>query len=81
MASVVRSAVSRSALTDLESVATEDTREVPVALAKGVGEERERSLLDDRPAFPRTGCTTVTVYPHESRRPRLSRRLLERAAF
>jgi amino acid transporter len=39
------------------------------------------ALFDDRPAFPSPGCTTVTVYPHESRRPGFVRRFLERATF
>ena len=39
------------------------------------------ALFDDGPVFPSPGCTTVTVYPHESGRPRFTRRLLERATF
>ncbi|MFC4360089.1 amino acid permease [Halobium salinum] len=39
------------------------------------------ALFDERPAFPSPGCTTVTVYPRESRRPPLSRRLVERLVF
>ncbi|TQQ79376.1 amino acid permease [Halonotius roseus] len=31
--------------------------------------------------FPSPGCTSITVYPHESRRPPLGRRLLERLTF
>lgn len=38
-------------------------------------------LFDDRPAIPSPGCTSVTVYPHESRRPSFLRRLLERIVF
>jgi amino acid transporter len=38
-------------------------------------------LLDDRPVLPSPGCTTITVYPHESRRPRFARRLVERLTF
>jgi amino acid transporter/nucleotide-binding universal stress UspA family protein len=38
-------------------------------------------LFDDRPAFPSPGCTTVTVYPHGSRRPGVVHRLLERITF
>jgi nucleotide-binding universal stress UspA family protein len=39
------------------------------------------ALFDGRPAFPSPGCTAVTVYPHESRRPGFLRRFLERATF
>jgi amino acid transporter/nucleotide-binding universal stress UspA family protein len=39
------------------------------------------SLFDDRPVVPSPGCSTVTVYPHASRQPPLSRRLLERLTF
>jgi len=39
------------------------------------------ALLDDRPVLSSPGCTTVTVHPHESRRPPLTRRLLERITF
>jgi amino acid transporter len=39
------------------------------------------ALFDDRPTFPNPGCTTVTAYSHESRRPPLARRLLERVTF
>jgi amino acid transporter/nucleotide-binding universal stress UspA family protein len=54
----------------------------PDLLVRRGADDRLRSaLLDDRPAFPTPGCTTVTVYPHESRRPALARRLLERLTF
>ena len=36
---------------------------------------------DAGPLFPSPGCTAITVYPHESRRPPLGRRLLERLTF
>ena len=39
------------------------------------------SVGDDGPLFPSPGCTAITVYPHESRRPPLGRRLLERLTF
>jgi nucleotide-binding universal stress UspA family protein len=48
---------------------------------RGADHRLRNVLLDDRPTFPSPGCTTVTVYPHESRRPRFTRRLLERIAF
>ncbi|EMA00410.1 amino acid permease [Haloferax denitrificans] len=34
-----------------------------------------------RPTAPSPRCTTITVYPHDSRRPGFAQRLLERAAF
>jgi amino acid transporter len=38
------------------------------------------ALSGSRPAVPGPRCTTVTVYPHESRRPGFARRLLGRLA-
>ncbi|MFB6252548.1 MAG: amino acid permease [Halobellus sp.] len=38
-------------------------------------------LFDDQPTLPSPGCTTITVYPRESRQPSLWRRFLERLAF
>jgi amino acid transporter/nucleotide-binding universal stress UspA family protein len=48
---------------------------------RGTGSGLRDSLFDDRPVVPNPGCTTVTVYPHGSRQPPLSRRLLERVTF
>jgi amino acid transporter len=48
---------------------------------RGSSDAVRDALFDDRPAFPSPGCTTVTVYPHESRRPGFVRRFLERATF
>jgi nucleotide-binding universal stress UspA family protein len=48
---------------------------------RGADDRLRNALFDERPVFPSPGCTTVTVYPHESRRPRLARRLLERLTF
>jgi amino acid transporter len=48
---------------------------------RGEDHRVRNAVLDDRPAIPNPGCTTVTVYPHESRRPSLGRRLLERLTF
>ncbi len=54
----------------------------PDLLVRPGADDRLRdALFDDRPTFPNPGCTTVTVYPHESRRPPLARRLLERVTF
>ena len=47
----------------------------------GAGDTLRDALFDDRPTFPSPGCTTVTAYPHESGRPPLARRLLERVTF
>lgn len=48
---------------------------------RGADDGLRDALFNDRPVFPSPGCTTVTVYPHESRRPGLTRRLLERITF
>jgi amino acid transporter/nucleotide-binding universal stress UspA family protein len=52
-----------------------------VVVRRGADVRLRNALLDDRPLFPSPGCTTITVYPHESRRPRFTRRLLERLTF
>jgi len=48
---------------------------------RGADQRLRNALLDDGPTVPNPGCTTITVYPHESRRPALGRRLLERLTF
>ena len=48
---------------------------------RGADDRVRNALLDDGPTVPNPGCTTVTAYPHESRRPSLGRRLLERVTF
>jgi hypothetical protein len=48
---------------------------------RGSVDSVQDALFDDSPVFPAPGCTTVTVYPHESRRPPFTRRLLERVTF
>ncbi|MFC6838135.1 amino acid permease [Halomarina ordinaria] len=48
---------------------------------RGADDRLRDAVFDDRPVFPSPGCTVVTVYPHESRRPRFVRRLLERVTF
>ena len=40
-----------------------------------------RGAVDSGGARPAVGCTTIIVYPHESRRPGVVRRLAERLAF
>jgi amino acid transporter/nucleotide-binding universal stress UspA family protein len=52
-----------------------------VVVRRGTDERLRSALFDDGPVFPSPGCTTITVYPHETRRPRLARRLLERLTF
>jgi amino acid transporter len=48
---------------------------------RGPDHRVRNAVLDDRPTVPSPGCTTVTVYPHTSRRPSLARRLVERLTF
>ena len=52
-----------------------------VVVRRGTDERLRSVLFDDGPLFPTPGCTTITVYPHASRRPRFARRLLERLTF
>ena len=48
---------------------------------RGADDRLRDAVLDDRPVVPSPGCTTVTVYPRRSHRPRFARRLLERLTF
>ena len=66
-----------------ESVRTDGGRlRSPDLLIRRGADHRLRTVLfDRRPDLPSPGCTTVTVYPHESRRPGVARRLIERFAF
>ncbi|MBX0294320.1 amino acid permease [Halomicroarcula sp. F27] len=48
---------------------------------RGADHRLRAALFDDGPPSPSPGCMTVTVYPHDSRRPSLARRFLERAVF
>jgi hypothetical protein len=52
-----------------------------VVVRRGTDERVRSVLLDGGPILPSPGCTTITVHPHASRRPRLARRLLERLTF
>ena len=52
-----------------------------VVVRRGKDVRLRSVLIDDNPVFPSPGCTTITVYPHASRQPRLWRRLLERYTF
>ena len=66
-----------------ESVRTDggQLRRTDLLVRRGADHRLRHVLFDDRPTIPNPGCTTVTVYPHESLRPPFSRRLLERAFF
>ncbi|MBX0304831.1 universal stress protein [Haloarcula salinisoli] len=48
---------------------------------RGADDRIRNAVLDDGPTVPNPGCTTITAYPHQSRRPALWRRLLERLTF
>ena len=52
-----------------------------LVVRRGTDDRLRAALFEDRPILPTPGCTTVTVYPHESRRPGFLRRLLERLTF
>jgi hypothetical protein len=52
-----------------------------VVVRRGTDQRLRTALFDDRPPVPGPGCTTITVYPHESRRPSFVRRLLEQLTF
>ena len=66
-----------------ESVRTDggQIRSPDLLIRRGADHRLRTALLDERPDLPTPGCTTVTVYPHESRRPGVARRLVERLAF
>jgi len=51
-----------------------------VVVRHGTTEGLRNVLFEDR-VFPSPGCTTITTYPHKSRRPPFARRLLERVTF
>ncbi|MBX0324394.1 universal stress protein [Halomicroarcula sp. F13] len=48
---------------------------------RGIEDSLRGALFDARPTFPNPGCTTVTIYSHDSRQPGFIRRLLERVTF
>jgi hypothetical protein len=52
-----------------------------VVVRRGADHRLRSVLFDERPAFPSPQCTTVTVYPTQSERAGLLRRLLERLVF
>lgn len=54
----------------------------PELLVRHGAEDRLQNVpFEDWPVFPTPGCTTVTVYPHETRQPSLTRRLLAPVTF
>ncbi|WP_284013422.1 amino acid permease [Halobaculum litoreum] len=67
----------------VESVRTDggQRRTPDLVIRRGADHRLRTALFDERPDLPTPGCTTVTVYPHESRRPGLARRFVERLAF
>ena len=52
-----------------------------VVVHHGTNKRVRRVLFGARPVIPSTDCTTIAVYPHESRRPRFVRRLLEQITY
>jgi amino acid transporter len=52
-----------------------------VVVRRGTHDTRRRSLVSTTPVLPTSGCTTIAVYPHSSRRSKFGRRLLERLTF
>ena len=52
-----------------------------VVVRRGTDDRLRGLVTDERPVVPSPGCTTITAYPHRSRRPGLARRLLERLTF
>jgi amino acid transporter len=78
---------------DLSSVLTVPVRAPPVLtdggrrtqpdllVRRGVDDRLRAALTRERRSLPQPGCTTVTVYPHESRQPSLGRRCLERVTL
>ncbi|MFC6721347.1 amino acid permease [Halobacteriaceae archaeon SHR40] len=67
----------------VESIRTDggELRRPDLLVRRGPDDRVRNTLFDDRPSVPSPGCTTITVYPHRSRRPPLHRRLLERLTF
>jgi nucleotide-binding universal stress UspA family protein len=56
--------------------------EPPDLVVRGGPDHRVRTaLFEDRPAFPAPDCTTLTVFPHQERRPGVVRRAMEKVVF
>ncbi|WEL25195.1 amino acid permease [Haloferax volcanii] len=52
-----------------------------VVVRRGPERGVQSALFTDRPAGTPPRCTTITVYPHDSRQPTFAQRLLERLTF
>ena len=52
-----------------------------LVVRRGADDRLRDVVFDDRPLVPSPGCTTITVYPHESRQRGFVHRLLERLTF
>jgi len=52
-----------------------------VVVRRGSDRRLRVTRSGDGPMFPRPGCTTITTYPHGSKRPWFGRRLVERLTF
>ncbi|WP_373190001.1 hypothetical protein [Halolamina sp.] len=62
----------------VEQIALHGQRRPP---SRGATDSLRGAVLDAGPVFPSPGCTTITVYPHDSQRPSFTRRLVERLTF
>ena len=71
--------VDRSQAVDAESIRTDQPLpETDLLIRRGPDHRVRGALFDEDQRFVGASGTTVTVYPRESRRPPLVRRLLER---
>jgi len=52
-----------------------------LVVRRGVGDSVRDALVEDGPVVPNPGCTTITVYPHQSRKPGFWRRIVEKVTF
>jgi len=52
-----------------------------VVVRRGPDHRLRTALLETRPAFPAPNCTTLTVFPHQERRPGVLRTALEKVVF
>lgn len=52
-----------------------------ILIRHGNNEKLRKIFSDDKYIFPNIGCTTITVYPHKSRKPQFINRLLEHLTF
>ena len=52
-----------------------------VVVRRGPDHRVRAAVLETRPAFPAPDCTTLTVFPHQERRPGVLRKALEKVVF